>query len=80
MTEIQMTKTPIKPLYSIKAAQLRIVYLEHSNIDDLLKVGKHLFLSFRRKPESSIFNYFQRDWTPVFTEVTTFYETVNIGI
>ena len=32
MTKIQMTKTPLKPVYSIKAAQLRIVCLEHSNI------------------------------------------------
>src|SRR3989304_7921785 len=32
--------------------------------------------SFRRKPESSAFNSLWRYWTPVFTGVTTFYESV----
>ena len=32
MTEIQMTQTPLKPFYSIKAAKLRIACLENSNI------------------------------------------------
>jgi len=34
-------------------------------------------LSFRRKPESNFFNWLQSFWTPVFTGVTTFYETIN---
>jgi hypothetical protein len=29
------------------------------------------FVSFRRKPESSIFGALRTDWTPVFTGVTT---------
>jgi hypothetical protein len=29
------------------------------------------FTSFRRKPESSVFNALTIDWTPVFTGVTT---------
>ena len=41
------------------------------------KVGKHHFPSFRRKPESSLFNQLRRAWTPVFTGVTTFYEIVK---
>jgi len=35
-------------------------------------------LSFRRKPESSFFNWLQSFWTPVFTGVTTFYETIKL--
>jgi len=41
------------------------------------KVIKYRFPSFRRKPESSIFNQLQSTWTPVFTGVTTFYEFIN---
>jgi len=44
------------------------------------KVEKHHFLSFRRKPESSLFNWLQNFWTPVFTGVTTFYETIKIDV
>jgi len=40
------------------------------------KVGKHHFLSFRRRPESSYIKWFHLVWTPVFTGVTTFSETV----
>jgi shikimate kinase len=32
-------------------------------------------MSFRRKPESSLHNEWQTFWTPVFTGVTTFYES-----
>jgi hypothetical protein len=35
------------------------------------KIGLHLFPSFRRKPESSIFKPLRIAWTPVFTGVTT---------
>jgi hypothetical protein len=41
------------------------------------KVGKCLFPSFRRKPESSVFSLLRILWTPVFTGVTASYETVN---
>jgi hypothetical protein len=54
------------------------------------KVPKALFLSFRRKsldrlgtlslsngPESRFFEHLQNVWTPVFTGVTTFYESIN---
>ena len=41
------------------------------------KVGNRHFPSFRRKPESSLFSSLQRFWTPVFTGVTTFYETLK---
>ena len=34
-------------------------------------------LSFRRKPESSIYGRLQIIWTPAFAGVTTFYELVN---
>ncbi|MFO7971820.1 MAG: hypothetical protein R6U40_08730 [Desulfobacterales bacterium] len=42
------------------------------------KVTKYCFLSFRRKPESSIFKELQSIWTPVFTGVTTFCEFIMI--
>jgi translocator protein len=38
------------------------------------------FSSFRRKPESSSFKYLQLFWTPVFTGVTTFYESIIVYI
>ena len=41
------------------------------------RVGNHFFPSFRRTPESSLFSQLRRNWTPVFTGVTTFYETVK---
>jgi len=41
------------------------------------KVGKYVFPSFRRKPESRLFEHLQNVWTPVFTGVTTSYEAVN---
>jgi len=44
------------------------------------QVQKYRFLSFRRKPESSLFKQLQTIWTPVFTGVTTFYECINISI
>src|SRR3989304_2699254 len=34
-------------------------------------------LSFRRKPESSVFKSLWCHWTPVFTGVTTFYESIK---
>jgi len=34
-------------------------------------------LSFRRKPESSIYGRLQIIWTPAFAGVTTFYELVK---
>ncbi len=34
--------------------------------------------SFRRRPESSHINGFQLVWTPVFTGVTTFYESIKV--
>ena len=37
-----------------------------------LEVAKGSFVSFRRKSESSNFNYLKIFWTPVFTGVTTF--------
>ena len=46
---------------------------------DAQKAGKHAFLSFRRKPESSFLIELQTHWTPVFTGVTTFYETIEDG-
>ncbi len=47
------------------------------------KVTKHRILSFRRKPESSIFKQLQSIWTPPgldpgSTGVTTFYECIKI--
>jgi len=33
--------------------------------------------SFRRKPESSLFSYFQKHWTPFFNGVTTFFEFIK---
>jgi hypothetical protein len=44
------------------------------------KVQKPPFPSFRRKPESSYFKELSNLWTPVFTGVTTFYETINYGV
>jgi hypothetical protein len=38
----------------------------------------YVFLSFRRKPESSYFKYLKILWTPVSTGVTTFYEIIKI--
>jgi len=35
-----------------------------------------LLPSFRRKPESSVFRKLRKGWTPVFTGVTTFCETI----
>jgi len=40
----------------------------------------YVFLSFRRKPESSYFKYLKILWTPVSTGVTTFYEIIKIGL
>ncbi|MCX5912274.1 MAG: hypothetical protein NTV04_10115 [Deltaproteobacteria bacterium] len=36
------------------------------------------FTSFRRKPESSFFKALPIFWTPVFTGVTIFYETIIV--
>jgi hypothetical protein len=38
------------------------------------EVRKFLFLSFRRKPESSVFKELKSDWTPDFTGVMGFCE------
>jgi len=35
--------------------------------------------SFRQKPESSVFRKLRKGWTPVFTGVTTFGESINIA-
>jgi hypothetical protein len=47
------------------------------------KLGCVFFPSFRRKPESSIFNPLTTSWTPVFTGVTAekqfFYTFPNLG-
>jgi hypothetical protein len=37
-------------------------------------------MSFRRKPESSVFTKFQNTWTPVCTGVTTSYEAIKEGV
>jgi len=47
------------------------------NIDVFVKSLKIAFPSFRRKPESSYFQYLKILWTPVFTGVTTFYENIK---
>jgi hypothetical protein len=42
-----------------------------------------LFTSFRRKPESSVFETLRTDWTPVFTGVTAeiqFFHTFGEGM
>ncbi len=36
-------------------------------------------MSFRRKPESSVFTEFQNTWTPVCTGVTTSYKAIDYG-
>jgi len=38
-----------------------------------------MLASFRRKPESSVFRKLRKGWTPVFTGVTTFCETIRFG-
>jgi len=46
------------------------------------KIGFVLFLSFRRKPESSVFKALRNYWTPVFTGVTAetqFFHTFGEG-
>ena len=63
------------------------MHIDRQNFDDFVKSRKPLFLSFRRKPESSLFMWLQMVWTPEpapdpdpgFTGVTTFYEVVNFG-
>jgi hypothetical protein len=45
--------------------------------DELAKRQKPFFVSFQRKPEFSFFEHLQRIWTPVFSGVTTSYETVK---
>jgi hypothetical protein len=36
--------------------------------------------SFRWKPESRDFKALQKQWTPVFTGVTTFYENIKLDV
>jgi len=43
------------------------------------KVKKTVFPSFRRKPESSKISPLKFFWTPVFTGVTTFHESIKNG-
>jgi hypothetical protein len=45
--------------------------------DELAKRQKPFFVSLQRKPEFSLFEHLQRIWTPVFSGVTTSYETVK---
>jgi hypothetical protein len=40
--------------------------------------AKRIVSSFRRKPESRFLRKVQNNWTPVFTGVTAFCETVNV--
>jgi len=47
-------------------------------LDSLVKSQKMPFPSFRRKPESSKIKQLKSFWTPVFTGVTTFFETVKL--
>jgi len=47
---------------------------------DPQKVGNYVFLSFRRKPESSLF---KTSWTPASADVTmggTFYESIDFRL
>jgi hypothetical protein len=48
-------------------------------IDRLVKVGIHLFQSFRCRPESGLFRELSRIWALAFTGVTTLYEAVKLG-
>jgi hypothetical protein len=50
-----------------------------ANLMNSQKVGFPALPSFRRKPESSIFRWLHIAWSPVFTGVTTFYETVKFN-
>jgi len=43
-----------------------------------VKSQKRPFLSFRRKPESSVFKNLRLTWTPAFDGVTAFYEIIKI--
>jgi len=44
---------------------------------EFAKRQKPIFLSFQRKPEFSLLEHLQRIWTPLFSGVTTSYETVK---
>ena len=50
------------------------------NIDELVKSRKTPFFVIPAKAGIQFFNWLQSFWTPVFTGVTTFYETINITI
>gem|GEM_PF-2997847 len=39
-------------------------------LEAVKKLLRFFFASFRRKPESSVFQTLRTDWTPVFTGVT----------
>jgi hypothetical protein len=45
--------------------------------DELAKRQKPFFVSFQQKPEFRLFKHLQRIWTPVFSGVTTSYESVK---
>jgi len=61
--------------YSIVRKPEKII--EELNKMNSQKVIKYRLSSFRRKPESSLFNQLQSTWTPVFTGVTTFCEFIK---
>jgi len=66
-------------LFSLTGEGSALMGYLHSSISlTAQKAGYHLGLSFRRKPESSLFKYLQNIWTPVFTGVTAFCETVRV--
>ena len=49
------------------------------NLVGLVKSQKAPFLVFPAKDGIQYFDSLQNLWTPVFTGVTTFYETINLG-